>query len=173
MKNNWLWDIKITEVQAKTIFKDPAHKDFLSLAALLLARNNEPKQIFKEYLKPLLFCQHWQNIKRQMRKDKWSEPRIIFWQAVYDNLKERYCQKGIAFRKQSKVLKNYLCEEVGKKISSIRHEQNLSQKELANKIGISQQLISRIEKGGENISLATLSKIISALGKKVEINFTV
>ncbi|MDP2924640.1 MAG: helix-turn-helix transcriptional regulator [Candidatus Omnitrophota bacterium] len=172
MKNNWLWDIKTTEAEIKAIFKDSNHKDFFKFAALLLARNNEPKQVFSEYLSPLLFCQHWQNIKRQMRKDKWVEPRIIFWQAIFEQLKEKYKKRGVVFNKELLPAKSAICKEVGEKISFVRREQNLSQKELAVKIGISQQLISRIEKGRENASLSTLANIARALGKKIEINLS-
>lgn len=171
MKNNWLWDIKIPDKEVKAILKTPKDKDFSRFAALLLARNNQPQKVFKEYLDPLLFCQYWQAIKRQMRNDKWSEPRIIFWQAIYEQLKEKYEKNGLVFKKENLPAKSSLCEEIGKKIIAIRHEQNLSQKELAEKIGISQQLVSRIEKGRENVSLSTLTNLARALGKKIEINF--
>ena len=49
--------------------------------------------------------------------------------------------------------------------------QGLSKEETAQKAGIAQQLISRIEKGKENMSLITLKKISKALGRKVEISF--
>ena len=42
---------------------------------------------------------------------------------------------------------------------------------LAEKLHISQQMISRIESGRENVSLLTLNKIAQELGVKVSINF--
>ena len=105
-----------------------------------------------------------------MRQDKWSEPRIIFWQAVYERLSEKYRKKGVSFRKET-FAKDPLCWSTGKSMASIRREQGLSQKEMAKKIGISQQLISRIEKGGENVSLSTLTTMARALNKKIEISF--
>jgi DNA-binding XRE family transcriptional regulator len=171
MKNSWLWDIKVPDKEVRAILKNPKDKDFFRFAALLLARNNQPQKVFKEYLNPLLFCQYWQSIKHQMRKDKWSQPRIIFWQAIFEQLKEKYKKRGVVFKKETLPARGGLCEEIGKKIISIRYEQNLSQKALAGKIGISQQLVSRIEKGRENVSLSTLTKLARALGKKIEINF--
>ncbi|MEI8349062.1 MAG: helix-turn-helix transcriptional regulator [Candidatus Omnitrophota bacterium] len=173
MKNNWLWDMKVNEAEVKAALKDPTHKDFLRFAALLLARNNEPKQVFSEYLDPLVFCKYWQGIKRRMREDKWVQGRIIFWQAIYDSLKEKYRARGIIFKKEPVPEKNHLCKEVGDKVSALRHSQHLSQKGLAEKMGISQQLISRIEKGRENVSLSTLDNVARALGKKVEISMNV
>ena len=105
-----------------------------------------------------------------MRQDKWSEPRIVFWQAIYEKLADKYRRNGVVFKKKP-IGKEPFCEAIGKKIAGIRREQGLSQKDLARKLRISQQLISRIEKGGENISLGTLTNISKALGKKIEINF--
>lgn len=170
MIGGWLWDRKTSDAEARKILKNPGSGKFITLAALLLSRKGGPKEVFKHYLDPLIFCKHWNHIKREMRKDKWDEPRIVYWQAVYEVLSEKYRKKGIVFRKEVPQIKEPLCRETGKRISDIRREQNLSQKELAKKIGVSQQLISRIEKGGENISLVTLANIAHALNKKVEIS---
>ena len=170
MKDNWLWDRKITDIEARKSLKDPGTERFLTIAALLLSRKNEANLVFKNYLDPVVFCKYWSAIKRKMRRDKWYEPRIIFWQAIYERLADKYRKKGMVFRKEV-LSKDPLCESTGKKMASIRREQGLSQKEFAKKIGVSQQLISRIEKGGENVSLGTLTNIASALHKTIEVNF--
>lgn len=170
MKNNWLWDRKITDTMAKKILKKPDAKKFFTMAALLLLRNNDPGEVFNSYLGPVIFCRHWPAIKRKMRQDKWGEQRIIFWQAIYERLIDKYRKKGMVF-KRDKSAKEPFCETVGRNIADIRRGQGLSQKELAKKIGVSQQLISRIENGGENISLTTLTRIARMLNRKVEINF--
>ncbi|MDE6755418.1 MAG: helix-turn-helix transcriptional regulator [Muribaculaceae bacterium] len=46
-------------------------------------------------------------------------------------------------------------------------ELGLTQKSVAEKMGCSQQYISRILKGTENLSIETISKIESALGLKI------
>ena len=156
MKNNWLWDRKISNSQARKILKHPEHKDFFLLAALYLARNNEPGKALKEYISPLILCKHWMAIKKRMRKDKWSQPRIVFWQAIYDKLMEKYRNKGISFRKAAPFPKNPLCERIGTEIRAIRHAQNISQKQFAKRLGVSQhctpndlpdeeRMISRVE----------------------------
>lgn len=170
MTDNWLWDRKITVAEARKYLKNPDDKNFLAMAALLLSRKNEPGEVFKDYLDPVIFCKYWSAIKRRMRQDKWSDSRIVFWQAIYEKLSDRYRKNGITFRKEI-FAKDPLYESVGKKIAGIRREQGLSQKELAKKIGISQQVISRIEKGGENVSLRTLTNIARALHRTIEIDF--
>ena len=52
-----------------------------------------------------------------------------------------------------------------------RNEQNLTQSELAERTGIRQSNISRIEKGQALPSILTLSKIAHALGKELQIKF--
>lgn len=52
-----------------------------------------------------------------------------------------------------------------------RHEAGLTQQELAERTGIQQANISRIENGNGNPSLATLTKIANGMGKKLIITF--
>lgn len=172
MRRDWLWDRKISLSEVKRILKNPEDKNFILISSLLLTRKNEPREVFKEYIDPLLFCKYWSEIKRRMRQDKWSQPRIIFWQAVYEKLQEKYRKRGARFRQESPVVRDSLCKIVGDEIRKLRKEKGLSQRGLAEKLGISQQLISRVEKGKENISLITLKNISEALGKNVEIKFS-
>ncbi|MBQ3834940.1 MAG: helix-turn-helix transcriptional regulator, partial [Elusimicrobia bacterium] len=58
-----------------------------------------------------------------------------------------------------KKAKSTICN----KLSKILFEQNLSQEELAKKIGTKQQMISRWLTGGRNPSLNSLKKIAEAL----------
>ena len=52
-----------------------------------------------------------------------------------------------------------------------RSEQNLTQPELAERTGIRQSNISRIEKGQAMPSISTLNKIAHGLGKQLQIKF--
>jgi transcriptional regulator with XRE-family HTH domain len=56
-----------------------------------------------------------------------------------------------------------------KQIISERTNQHLSQKALAEKIGIKQSHISRLESGNYNPSLSFLQKVAEGLGKKIHI----
>jgi len=170
MKRDWLWDRKISISEARKILKNPNNKRFILIASLFLARKNNIQEVFRE-LDPPIFCKHWAEIKKAMKQDKWTESRVIFWQAVYEATRDRYRKKGVKFRKDTSVVRDAACEIIGKEIRRIRKEKGLSQKGLSQKTGISQQLISRIEKGRENISLITLKRISMAFAKKVAINF--
>ena len=51
----------------------------------------------------------------------------------------------------------------------IRYASNISQRELAKKIGIAQSTIARMEKNMHSMSISNFTKLLSALGYKLEI----
>ena len=55
------------------------------------------------------------------------------------------------------------------KYIKIRYESKLSQRELASRIGIAQSTIARMEKNMHSMSISNFSKLLSALGYKLEI----
>lgn len=58
------------------------------------------------------------------------------------------------------------------RIKEIREKKSLTQEELANKSGVSRNLIARLESGGlKNTTTDTLFKIANALSVKVETLF--
>lgn len=61
--------------------------------------------------------------------------------------------------------------EIVRQIIQARTEQNLTQKDLANRIGIRQSNISRLESGNYNPSLVFLKKVAEGLGKELHIEF--
>ena len=52
----------------------------------------------------------------------------------------------------------------------IRQEQGLNQREAAERAGLKQQAISRLEKAASNIQLGTLQRYLGALGYSIEIS---
>jgi predicted transcriptional regulator len=58
-----------------------------------------------------------------------------------------------------------------KAITAARMEQNLTQKELAERTGIRQSNISRIENGNCSPTIATLQQIADGVGKTLHIEF--
>ena len=61
--------------------------------------------------------------------------------------------------------------EIIRQIIQSRIEQNITQKELAERIGIKQSNISRLESGNYNPSLEFLKKVAAGLGKEIHIEF--
>ena len=61
---------------------------------------------------------------------------------------------------------------VGILIRNTRKKAGLTQKEFANRMGVQQQVISRLENGEvDNPTIDTLSKIADAAGKKLLVDF--
>lgn len=164
MKVSWLWDRDISNEEIKRVFSDVNNPQFIPLAALLLSRSNSAQDVFKEYLQQKEFFLLWLRIKRQMRKNSWNDPRIEYWQAIYDTLKKK--PEFIKLRPANKFAEAPLPihREIGTKIREARKRSGFTQQKLAEKLNISQQIISRIESGKQNVSVKTLSRICENLG---------
>jgi len=65
-------------------------------------------------------------------------------------------------RKYSRVPK-----DLGKKIQKFRQKENISQGDMAERIGVSATYVGFIEQGVRNPSIATLDKIARVLGVKL------
>lgn len=61
--------------------------------------------------------------------------------------------------------------EITKQLIRLRNEQNLTQGELAERIGMKQSNISRLESGNYNPSVEVLAKIAVGLGKELHVEF--
>lgn len=55
------------------------------------------------------------------------------------------------------------------KYIKIRYESKMSQRDLASKIGIAQSTIARLEKNMHSMSIGNFSRLLGALGYKLEI----
>ncbi|MBI2022244.1 helix-turn-helix transcriptional regulator [Candidatus Daviesbacteria bacterium] len=62
--------------------------------------------------------------------------------------------------------------EVIRAIIRVRINRGITQKELADKLGTKQSVISRLESGRANPSLGFLKKLAEALNSRLEIKFT-
>lgn len=172
MKTDWLWDRNIVPSELECILKDENHERFTEIAALLLSRKNSPREVFESYLDKKIFIQNWTAIKRQMRRNSWNDPRISFWQAVYGQVVKIFKEEGVLVRlREQKSPASEICVAAGQKLKKLREDNALTQKGMSEKLGISQQIISRIERGRDNVSLATLQKFSKAFGKEVIIDF--
>lgn len=166
------WDKKLNNGDVKDILKDELNPRFVEFAALLLSRTNEPRKVFNEYVSRENFVHNWAKIKRKMRLNKWNDNRIIFWDEVYQAVKKN---SGIKVRRETRTRPlnvdadiKALCDL----IRDVRQKSGLTQMELANQAGLSQQSISFVEQGYTNVSLRTLKKITDALKLRIVLKFT-
>lgn len=59
-------------------------------------------------------------------------------------------------------------QRIGRRIAELRKEQNLTQAQLAERCGIQQAHIARIETGRYSVGLDTLAQIATALGRSID-----
>jgi len=101
-------------------------------------------------------------MKNPIKKRKLKEDPNIKWLKKLRNTPE-YKK---AYIRQSQLL------DIALTILELRKKQKLTQKKLAKLMNTDQSVISRIEKGIENISLKRLFSLAEALGAQVKISFT-
>jgi predicted transcriptional regulator len=85
-----------------------------------------------------------------------------------DYKKETFAKNPTIYKEYKRLEPRY---EIIKEILNYRIKQNISQKELALKIGTKQSSISRFENGEGNITLNFLQKIANVLNKEIHISF--
>jgi len=164
MDKNVFWDKKDDIDKIKKILKDDKNKKFVEYASILLARSNEPKKVFGEYIKILLFCRNWKYIKKRMRDNKWNDKRIDFWDEIYRSAitnMDEVRREVVRYRKKTPINKDV--QEIGRTLKQERRNQGWTQREFSKKIGLSQQTISLIERGNLNFSFKTFIKVAKVL----------
>jgi DNA-binding XRE family transcriptional regulator len=96
-----------------------------------------------------------------------TKNNIITWS---EHLDKKYGKEGTAERQEYQ--EGFEAFKIGVLIAEERKRQNLTQQELAKKIGTSKSYISRIENDASDIRLSTLIKIIKeGLGGKLNLSF--
>ena len=164
MKINWLWDSKLNEKEVRNILKDKENPRFDIYAEKLLSRISDPKVVFT-LIDEVVFCKKWPGIKKKMNKDSWIKDKVLFWQTIYERLQERLREQGIKLREPQEIKIPSARMKMAQQIRNIRIKLGYTQKEIAKKLGVIQQYISRIESGRENVSVDTLTRIANVFDK--------
>jgi len=161
MATGIFWDRKTTKEDAQKILKDGSDPRFTEYASIVLSRLGKPKEVFGSYLDKITFIKNWRKIKIRMRKDKWNDARVVFWDEVYNVLSRGVDKKQL---KEKRAPVSSDAKNIGETIRDARCAKQLSQQDLAKKAGMSQQLVSFLENGYINVSLGTLNKVFDVLG---------
>jgi DNA-binding XRE family transcriptional regulator len=81
-------------------------------------------------------------------------------------------QKELKDRKFKEAFEaHYLEAIIAEKMHLMREKRHLTQKQLADRVGMAQNAVSRIEKGENSLTLRTVQRVAAALGYIVEIEF--
>ncbi len=171
MRTNWLWDSRLSEREVKKILKDVAHPKFDIYAEKLFSRTNDPVIAFN-VIDRITFCKKWPAIKKRLRKDAWIRPRVAFWQTIYERVLDKLNEDGINVRKpwEPDAPKDRM--NIASQIKSLRVKLGYTQEEMAKKLGVIQQYVSKIESGRENITIDSLKHIAAVLGRRLVIKLS-
>lgn len=102
------------------------------------------------------------NINKNRIKQLEKEGKLINWDKLFASYsKER--QEEI--KKEAKFIMARM------EIIRVRQEKKLTQAELAKKMNVKREFLSRIESGEQNVTLETLIKIAQAVGKEFKFKF--
>lgn len=108
-----------------------------------------------------------------MKSKRQSNIEKIFWKGMGNNMRvDDYLQeqlKNPEFKKEWDDIQPEM--DVIRAMIDARIEQNMTQKELANRTGINQADISKLENGTRNPSLKLLKKLAAGLGMQLKIEF--
>lgn len=85
---------------------------------------------------------------------------------VYTDLFASYPKK-----RQQEILKRARYLKAAMELKKLRKQLKISQNELARKMKVKREFITRIESGEQNITIETLNRIAEATGKEFEFHF--
>ena len=169
-RQNWYWDLNIPYSKIKEILKREDDPRFPRLAGALLARVQDPKQVFG-LITPQAFCRRYRAIEKEITSDEWTREKAAFWKATYLRLSKELREKGEKIRNPDVIKLDPFDRLLIEKVKQCRKNALMSQAELAHFMGCSQQYISGIEKGREKISLDFLKKLAGTTRQPIEIIF--
>ena len=159
MKTNWLWDTRLSETKVKNILKNERNPRFYIYAEKLFSRISDP-QIAFSYIPKEVFCQHWPVIKQRINKDAWNKSRAEVWQKTYNRISIQLDVHGNALSERMSI---------AQQIKDVRLQLGYTQEQMAERLGVIQQFISKLETGRENLTIDTLRRIADVFEKKLTI----
>ena len=164
-RENWYWDLNMPFKKIQQILAREDDPRFPRLAGTLLSRVQDPKQVF-DLITPAAFCRRYQAIENEIKSDEWAKEKAAFWKATYLRLAKELQEKGEKFRKPEVIELDAFDRALVEQVIQCRKAAAMSQKELAQFMGCSQQFISGIETGREKISMDFLKKLSQVTGQQ-------
>jgi len=166
-REKWYWDLNLSEAKIKKILSWEDDPRFPRIAGVLLSRVTDPSEVFK-LITPNAFCRRWRAIEAEIKSDEWTKEKAAFWKVTYIKLSRDLREKGGKIRQPDKLVLDDFTRDLISKIKESRRKAALSQKELAQLMGYSQQYISGIEKGREKVTLEFLKKFADITKQPLE-----
>jgi|GEM_PF-406936 len=162
----YFWDLNESALKETSgILKNPVHPRFAARMVTLLSRCDRPKELFS-LISREEFVEAWPKVRAYWIKIARHSDFRDWWESIYESLIEK--QRG----RSRKVKGTYpiVFQSIGRIVKEMRVKKGLSQKQLAQYVGMKQPDISSIEEGKKNITLYTLFRLCKVLGiKRIEL----
>lgn len=167
-RQNWYWDLNMPLKKIKQILAREDDPRFPRIAGTLLARVQDSKQVFG-LITPASFCRRYRAIQNEIKSDEWTKERASFWKATYLRLSKELQGKGERIRKPEVIELDAFDRALVEKVIQCRKAAAMSQKELAQFMGYSQQFISGIETGRQKMTVNFLKKLAQITGQRIDL----
>jgi len=167
-RENWYWDLGMPFEKILEILTDEQNPKFPRIAARLLARVDDPEQVFS-LIKPLAFCRRFYAIQQEVNKDEWTKEKGAFWRVTYERYSREFQRSGIRLRQRQPREPDPFIDELAGKLRECREALNFSQGQVAEMLGCSQQFISGIEQGREKITIDYLRRFANKTGSDFDL----
>ena len=167
-QTNWYWDLRIPLEVIQEILANDQDPRFASIAGRLLARSNDPQEVFS-LISPKAFCRRFYAIQREIAKNEWTKEKATVWRPTYQRYLRQFRKEGVRIRERTPREIDAFSRRILEKVRTCRQRAHLSQRELAARMGYSQQFISGIESGREKITLDFLRKFSEATGSRFDV----
>lgn len=158
----------LSDRDLKDILSNPENDQFVSLAARLLESSLNVDRVF-EYLDPEIFARNFDIIKKSMGESDQALKHNRFWSRMAEQGKKKLDiedEEKSGSQKSSDSVASESAERIGQRIRKIRKREGVSQVELADRLNVSRQVISRLENGKHNPSYKKINRVLNALGYK-------
>lgn len=167
-RRNWYWDLHVPYEKIKKILSREDDPRFPRIAGALLSRVENPHQVF-EIISPSAFCRRYRAIEKEIVSDQWTKEKSLFWKATYLRLVKELKERGEKIRKRETIELDSFSRTLIGKVRQCRRSAFMTQGELAQWMGCSQQYVSGIENGREKISIDFLRKLAKITGQSIEL----
>src|SRR3990167_9501450 len=167
-RENWYWDLNMPLKKIKQILAREDDPRFPRIAGILLGRVQDSKQVFG-LIAPASFCRRYKAIENEIKSDEWTKERASFWKATYLRLSKELQEKGEKLRKPEVIELDAFDRALVEKVKQFRKAAAMSQKELAQFMGYSQQFISGIETGRERITMDFLKRLAQITEQRINL----
>lgn len=164
-RENWYWDLGMPFEKIRDILADEQNPKFPRIVARLLARVDDPEQVFS-LVTPLAFCRRFFAIQEEVNKDEWTKEKAAFWRATYERYVREFQHSGVRLRQRQPRERDPFTEELTTKLRESREALHLSQGEVADMLGCSQQFVSGIEQGREKVTIDYLRRFADKTGSE-------